>query len=73
VRPAPQEAADADRAEPLAITSPECRDQNVIWRSSLSKIGNDLSTGARTLLITSSQVKTSSLEIRLRKTHPGRT
>jgi hypothetical protein len=43
---APQEAADADRAEPLVITSPERCDRNVIWRSSLSKIGNESSTDA---------------------------
>lgn len=37
---------DADRVEPRAITSPEHCDQNVISRSSLSQIGNELSTGA---------------------------
>ncbi len=45
MRHTPQEAADADMAEPLVITSPEHCDQNVICRSSLGQIGNELSTG----------------------------
>jgi hypothetical protein len=68
VRPAPQEAADADRAEPLVITSPECCDQNVIWRSSLSKIGNELSTPAGYFVLGKNKL----LEIRLLKDSPPR-
>ena len=46
MRHAPQEAADADMAKPLVITSPEQCDQNVTCRSSLGQIGNELSTVA---------------------------
>jgi len=38
---------DAGEVEPRVITSPEHCDQNVICRSSLRQIGNELSTSAK--------------------------